>query len=239
MMKKFANYCLVMMMLLFMFAACDDAHNTSEYYFDGIYTVKGEMLFPEQGDTFYVARNIKSMGLETGDRGLMRVGCFVDNVYGASAAVWNVETVYSLLPTRDIEQLSAEDSLLYNTPFVGITTFVNYGASWIWNGIQNVNVLFYSNGEEPAFRMTAPAFVNDTLCMTLLAKVDDGETFNSELLSFDLADAVPLLGNYEKNMLVAKDTLRTKIKMRYYDAAADTVYMAEIFAGKCANPFRK
>lgn len=87
--------------------------------------------------------------------------------------------------------------------------------------------------------MTAPAFVNDTLCLTLLAKIEDGEKPASQLLSFDLASALSLMSVSEQGLLAGKDTLRTKVMMRYYDAPADTVYTAEIFGGKCVNPFRK
>lgn len=237
-MKRFVNAFFAMVTLL-SFAACDDANNTTEYYIDGLYTVRGEMLWPEQQDTFYVAPNVKSMGLNTGDRALLRVRCFVDNVFGPLAAQWSVDKVFSIVPTRSIESVSSADSLQYNSSLVGITPYFNYGTSWIWNGIQNVNVVYYTNGDEPDFKMTAPAFVNDTLCVTLLSKIEDGEELTSHLLSFDLASALPLLKNQEQGLLTGKDTLRTKITMRYYDAVADTVYMAKFFAGKCANPFRK
>ncbi len=237
-MKKFLNSFLPVLMLLFTMAACDDANNTTEYYFDGIYTVKGEMLLPELEDTFYVAPNIKSMGLATGDRGLMRVRCFVDNVFGPKAAQWSVDKIYSLLPAKAVETVSSEDSLQYNASLVGITPFANYGATWVWNAVQNICVVYYGNGGEADFRMTAPAVVNDTLCLTLLAKFEDGEKMTSQLLSFDLASALPLLGKSEQAALAGKDTLRTKVSMRYYDAPADSVYMAKIFGGKCVNPFR-
>ena len=237
-MKRFVNAFFAMVMLL-SFAACDDANNTTEYYFDGLYTVRGEMLWPEQQDTFYVAPNVKSMGLKTGDRALLRVRCFVDNVFGPLAAQWSVDKVFGHIPTRSIENIPAADSVLYNSSFVGITPCFNYGTSWIWNGVQNVNVVYYTNGTEPDFRMTAPAFVDDTLRLTLLSKFEDGEELTSNLLSFDLASALPLLKNHEQGLLAGKDTLRTKITMRYYDAVADTVYMAKFFAGLCANPFRK
>lgn len=227
------------MLMLLSFAACDDANNTTEYYYDGLYTVKGEMLWPEQEDTFYVASNVKTLGLKTGDRAMMRVRCFVDNVYGPKAAQWSVENIYSIIPTRSVETLSASDSLQYNSALVGITPCFNYGASWIWNGIQNVNVVYYTNGNEPDFRVSSPRFVNDTLCLTVHSKIDDGDELTSHLLSFDLASALPLLDSREQGLLAQKDTLRTKIAMRYYDASADTVYMAKFFAGKCANPFRK
>ena len=238
-MKKLFNSFSLMLMLLFTVAACDDANNTTEYYFDGIYSVRGEMLLPEQEDTFYVAPNIKSMGLSTGDRALMRVRCFVDNVLGPRAAQWSVDRVYSMLPAADVERLSHEDSLQYDSPLAGITSFANYGSTWVWNAIQNICVVYYGNGTEPDFRMTAPAFVNDTLCLTLLAKIEDGEKPASQLLSFDLASALSLMSVSEQGLLAGKDTLRTKVMMRYYDAPADTVYTAEIFGGKCVNPFRK
>ncbi len=238
-MKKFFNSFFVMLMLLFTMAACDEANNTTEYYFDGIYTVRGETLLPELEDTFYVAPNIKSMGLATGDRGLMRVRCFVDNVFGPKAAQWSLDRVYSMLPAESIERLTPEDSLQYNSALVGITPFANYGSTWVWNAIQNICVVYYSNGGEADFRMTAPAFVNDTLCLTLLAKIEDGEEPTSQLLSFDLASALPLMNVSEQGLLAGKDTLRTKVLMQYYDAQADTVYTAKIFGGKCVNPFRK
>lgn len=238
MMKKLFNSFLLMLMLLFA-AACDDANNTTEYYFDGIYSVRGEMLLPELEDTFYVAPNIKSMGLATGDRALMRVRCFVDNVFGPNAAQWSVDKVYSLLPAENVSPLTAEDSLLYVSPLAGITSFANYGSAWVWNAIQNICVVYYGNGSEADFRMTAPAFVNDTLCLTLVAKIEDAEEPVSQLLSFDLASALPLMTVGEQGLLAGRDTLRTKVLMRYYDAPADTVYTAKIFGGKCVNPFRK
>ena len=163
----------------------------------------------------------------------------VQRAIGPLAAQWSVDKVFGIVPTRSIENVSAADSLLYNSSLVGITPYFNYGTSWIWNGVQNVNVVYYSNGNEPDFRMTAPAFVNDTLCVTLLSKIEDGEELTSHLLSFDLASALPLLDSQEQGLLAGKDTLRTKITMRYYDAVSDTVYMAKFFAGKSVNPFRK
>lgn len=238
-MKKVFLSLLAFSAMMLSFVSCDDANNTTEYFFDGIYSVRGQMIFPELEDTFYVVDNIEEHGLVNGDRAVMRVNCFVDNVIGAHKAKWSIETVYDVIPTLDVDAAADVNADVYSSPLVGLTPYNTYGAAWLWNGIQNINVVYYSDGSEPQFKMVTDGFVNDTLRLSLYAKINDGETAMPQLLSFDISTALQLLDSNQLQALQTVDTLCTKVDMLYYDAKADVVETVEIIGGKTVNPFRK
>lgn len=219
-------------------ASCDKATNYTKGYQDGIYKVWGHTVTPEMEDTSYVVGDVSSFGLKTGDRALLRVNFFIDNVFGASKAKWDVEKVYEIIESRAI---TAGDDIAegdFQSHIFGIADFLYYGPVWAWDGLQNINVAYECDGTEPEFRMIAPEANKDTLYMSLVSRMKSGDERYVKLLSFDLNDAYPLLDNEEKNSISRYDSIYTKIRVRYYDYEDEEVKNGEIIGGKLKNPFR-
>ena len=218
--------------------SCDDANNTTEGYIEGLYTVWGKTVMPELEDTFYVTENVGTFGLKSGDRGVMRVKYFVDNVLGPKKAVWEIDEVRGLVETYPLTSATQLDSAEYSSPFVGITPFATYGSAWAWNKLQNLYAVYYTDGSDARFAMTPTGFAKDTLSLMLYADINDGETMQAQLLTFDLASALPLLDSKQQQDAMQPDTIVTKMSMLFYDAEVDSVIVSTIIGGRCANPFR-
>lgn len=237
-MKRFFYSLMAMFVMAYAVVSCDEANNTTEGYFEGIFTVEGKAVIPEMQDTFYNVKNSASFGLKDGDRAMMRVKYFIDNVYGPQMAEWSIDRVYGRIKTRELTPAALIDSAAFTSPLSDIRMYIPYGSQWVWNGLQNINVVSYTNGIEPEYRMTVDGFANDTLALTLFAKVDDGDIEKTTLLSYEIAAALPMLSNVEQQAAKVPDTIYTRISTLYYYAAADTVQRVTVYGGKCANPFK-
>ena len=101
-------------------ASCDNATNYTKGYKDGIYKVWGHTLTPEMEDTSYVVGDVSSFGLKTGDRALLRLNFFIDNVFGASKAKWDVEKVYDIIESSAITSVDDIDEGDLQSHILGI-----------------------------------------------------------------------------------------------------------------------
>lgn len=219
-------------------ASCDEATNYTKGYRDGIYKVWGHTVTPEMEDTSYVVGDVSSYGLKNGDRALLRVKYFIDNVFGPSKAKWEVEKVYEVIEPRAI---TAGDDIAegdYQSCILGLANLLYYGPVWAWDGLQNINVAYECDGTEPEFRMVAPQANGDTLCLSLVSRINSGDERYVKLLSFDLNSAYPLLGSEERNAISRYDSIYTKIKLRWYDPDEEAPVDAGIIGGKLKNPFK-
>lgn len=238
-MKKILQAVAVLFATMTVVTSCDEATNYTKGYQDGIYTVWGHTVTPEMEDTSYVVGDVSSYGLKTGDRALLRVKYFIDNVFGPLKAKWEVEKVYEVIEPRAI---TAGDDIAegdYDSYILGIADFLYYGPVWAWDGLQNINVAYECDGTAPEFRMVAPEASNDTLYLSLVSRIKSGDERYVKLLSFDLDDAYPLLGNDERNSISRYDSIYTSINLRYYDFDEEAPVDANIIGGKLKNPFKK
>lgn len=236
-MKKLFICVCVALAAAFTTISCDDANNTTEGTMDVLCTVNGHRVYPDLVDTFYVIRNMADWDLSDGDRGLFRLKYFIDNVYGSAATEWNIEEVYGLVPVRALTPVADVDSSVYSSAVSGLQLFNTYGATWAYRGMQNINVTYYTDGSEPDFKMVASGVSGDTLKLSLLSKINDGDKFASKLLTFDLSEARSHLGG-NAGLIDVPDSLYTKIALFYYDALEDSVVVSEIMGGRLANPFK-
>ena len=237
-MKKLLLSLSAVLFLLFV-VSCDKATNTTNGYFDGIFTVYGHTIMPELEDTSYVVGDLSSYGLKTGDRALMRVKYNIDNVYGPLYAKWSVDKVYEVIEPGKItsgDDIAEGD---FQSSILGVAEFLNYGAVWTWNGLQNIYVGYECDGSEPEFRMIAPEIKNDTLQLSLVARMKSGDKQYVKLLSYDLTTAYPLLDTEAQNAIIRYDSINTKINVRYYDYVEEVAVPGVIIGGKLKNPFKK
>lgn len=217
--------------------SCDEANDTTSTYYDGLFTVYGESVIPEMHDTAFVVGDLSYLGLQKGDKALMRVSCFIDNVYGPKYARWQVDKLYEKIEKHAITKLSAQDSAEYVSPVLGIGGYYTYGAAWAWLGTQMLNVVYNTDGSAPAFNLDAEGAVNDTLKLRLTAKITDGEETAAKLLCYDLTTARNMIEQSALNRLLTYDTIYTSITMQYRNAVNDSIIDATIIGGKLANPF--
>lgn len=217
--------------------SCDDATDTTEGYTKALFTIGNNTVFPEMVDTFYVVNNIETMGLKNGDRALLRLDYFVDNVVGMKGAKYEIGEVYEVYPVYDIVDANSIDRNEYTSALTGLISS-SYGAVWAWNGYQNLNVVYKNDGTEPEFKMVMTGYDNDTLRLSLLSKMTEGEKENAKFICFDLKSVVPMLNTEQLNKILNADTLNTKITMNHFDSQEETVIERTIIGGKIANPFK-
>lgn len=236
-MKKPLIFLFVAFATAFTTISCDDANNTMEGYMDVLCTVDGHRVYPELLDTFYLIRNMDEWDLNDGDRGLFRLKYFTDNALGSASTKWEISMVHGLVPVRGLTPVADVDSAVYSSAVSGLQYFNSYGAVWAWRGMQNINVTYYTDGNDADFKMIASGVSGDTLKLSLLSDIKDGDKFKSHLLTFDLSDARSHLGG-KAGMIDVYDSLYTKIQMFYYDAGIDSVVVSSIDGGRLANPFK-
>lgn len=237
-MKKFYYGIIAAFMAICGVVSCDEANNTTEGYIEGIFTLEQKYVIPEMSDTSYFINNTSDFDLNSGDRALMRIKYFIDNVVGAQRAVWEIDKIYGVIPTRELIKATEIDSTEYSSQIAGILNFIPYGAAWAWNGLQNINVVYYTDDSKAQFDMTVTDFANDTLSLFLHAKIADGKKERSELLSYDISKAHLMLPEAKQQEAKKAEKIRTKISMLYYDAQNDSTYVATIIGGECENPFK-
>lgn len=234
-MKRFFCGLITFSAMLAGFVSCDNATNTTEGYYEGIFTINGKRVIPELTDTFYIVN--ETMGLDDGDRALMRLNYFIDNAYGTAAAKWSIGTVYEKNQVDDIVSAQSVSPDEYTSAISGIYEGY-YGAAWAWLKYQNLNIVYKSDGSEPLFKMVADNFENDTLYLSLHAKITNGDNTNQKLLCYDITSALRWLDSDKQAEMLTADTLNTKIMMKYYDQEEETVKEGTIIGGKAVNPFK-
>lgn len=217
--------------------SCENATDTTEGYTIELFTVGNNSVSPEMADTFYVVDNIETMGLKNGDRALLRLDYFVDNMVGMKGAKYEIGEVYEVYPVYDIVDANSVERNEYTSALTGLISS-SYGAAWAWNGYQNLNVVYKNDGAEPEFKMVMTGYDNDTLRLSLLSKMTDGEKENAQLICFDLKSVVSILNTEQLNKILKADTLNTKITMNHFDSQEESVVERTIIGGKIANPFK-
>jgi hypothetical protein len=231
------------MVMMLGVTSCDKATNTTSGEFGGIFTVYGNSITPELQDTSYVVGDVSALGLKSGDRAWMRIKYNFDNGYGPYYAKWSIKEVYEIIVPGEITSgtdIADGDYESCISSLVNLRTdLCDYGDMWVWNGLQNINVAYESDGSEPEFRMIAPEIKNDTLQLSLVARIKGGEKMYVKLLTYDLETAYPLLDATEKNVISKYDSIYTKIKLQYFDYIEEVAVPAEVIAGKLKNPFRR
>lgn len=237
-MKKLLLSTFVVIFSMSFLLSCDDAHNTTTSYYDGLFTVWGESVIPELQDTAFVVGDMSGIGLETGDKALMRVSCLIDNVFGPKYAEWQVDKVYEEIDVNALAALSSSDSTLYTSPILGIGGYYTYGAAWAWRGCQMLNVVYNSKGiAAPQFVMSVDGVEKDTLRLSLSARIEDGNETRSKLLCYDLATAKQFINEKSLVEIGSYDSIYTTVSMLYQDIENDTILIGTIIGGKLVNPF--
>ncbi len=239
-MKKFIGSIAAMAIMAISFASCEDPKNTTDGYIEGLYTIKGYHVVPENSDTMYYVDNVNDFQLKTGDRGIMRIKYKYDSFMGPITAKWEIGKIYDIIKTRRLTPAAEIDATQMNSYFADVYPFVaydNYGYAWIWNNIQNINVIYHTDGStEPDFRMSVEGFANDTLKLHLWAgNINDGDNKIAELLSFDISDAGTMLNETERNIFANTDTIFTTVTT-HFGTNINEIEEATIYTGKCANP---
>lgn len=241
-MKKIIGIFATVAFMAFAIVSCEDPENTTDGYIEGLFTIHGHHVIPETSDTMYYVNNMNEFGLKTGERGIMRIKYEYDSFMGPLTAKWEIGKVYSLIPTRTLTAASEIDEAEMDSYFADVYNFVaynNYGYAWVWKNIQNINVIYYTDGsKEPDFRMSADGFANDTLKLHLWAgNITDGDNKIGELLSFDISNAASMLDEAERSQLVLPDTIYTTITADF-GVDKNEIERATIYTGKCANPYK-
>lgn len=239
-MKKIISF-VTSLSLFFCLLSCDNATHTSDGYIEGIFTVdfngKGWLLQPELADTSYYVSSIAGFDLQDGDRGVMRLNYKYDYVYGASTATWNVENVIDIIPEHTLTPRADVDTVAYSSAIAGIDYYYAYSPVWLWNKKQNINVMY--QGSDASFVMSPIGFEGKRLQLELRANVEEGEKYNTQLLTYDMSNLSSLLGDEDKKLLQSLDTLHTDIYVKYYDYENNFVNEGKINGGSCVNPFKK
>lgn len=231
---------LAVVSVLFVMNSCDKSTNTMEGYIENIFTVRGNDVVPELADTFYHVKNLRDFGLQDGDRAVMRVSYYYDTFAGPWTARWEVSAVKELIPQQGITPLADVDTQEMNSHVSGLPEhYYGYNPVWLSRKYQNIFVKYYTDGTAPQFKMTTDGFVNDTLRLTLWSKISEGDTETAQIMSFNLAEIPSMISEVQRRALLSKDTLFTRIKLRYKDYEEnEEPYTAEIIGGKCVNPFK-
>lgn len=236
-MKKNIFVFCTFLLSIFAMVSCDDANSVSEGYVQGLYTVDRNFLRPEMVDTFYKVDNMADFDLENGDRVYLTLAYEVDNYYGASMAKYYIKSVEGKIPVSGLTAAGDVDEALYSSAILGFREKPKYGGFWFWNKYQNINVVYYGNGTEGDFKLSPLGMSGDTLCFALNAKIEDGDEYMEQLLSFDVASVVESLPAEDATRLSQLDSISTKITLRWYDERNDTVKVMSPAAGKYKNPF--
>ena len=223
--------------------SCDNATSTSDGYTQGLYTVDRNFLYPELVDTFFKVDNVSDFGLKTGDRTYLTRAYEVDNYYGMSMAKYHIKSVEEVLPVYGLTAIDDIDATKYTSPISEISLILlnNYSAKamWLWKKYQNINVGYYSNGKEGDFKLSPIKLSGDTLCFALNAKIESGDKFMSQLLSFDISSATNILPAEDAKKLAQLDSIHTKISILWHDEITDSIKTMYPFGGKYKNYFKE
>lgn len=241
--KKLISVFSAIAIVLFVASSCNevedlfgDMDNSVEGYEEAIYTVRASYIQPELSDTSFYVSNIKDLGIKSGTRGVMRLKYKYDLYAGLGNAIWTLDEVMATIPTRLLTPPDEIDSTHMNSYFTDVTPYIRYGATWFWNGIQNINVVYQSDGSSPEFAMTSSGITGDTLRLSLWGKIPTGTKKISDLLSFDLTTLQEIISENDYSRLITKDSLYTTITMTFGDS--DDTETATIRGGFAANPFK-
>ena len=235
-MKK--NFILLLSLVLgFVFVACDKATSTSDGRIEGIFTVSGNILYPECVDTFYRVDNMSEFDIKNGDRALMTLGYEIDNLVGAKFARWYIKSVNEVLPSAVLTPVADVDTDIYSSAIAGVGNFPKYGAYWMWRNIQNMYIGYYSDGSQGDFKLSPVKMSGDTLCFVLNSKIIAGDKPMAKLLSFDVSAAASMLSADDAEKLSSLDSICTKITTKVDIVSEDKVKELFIGGGKYKNPF--
>ena len=145
-MKKFFGVA-AMLMATVAFFSCDPAESEFkyDYYFDNIYTVNKNKLYPEFSDSSIIVPNVDKFGLETGHRAHLVLRNYYD--YSTmKAPKWEIATLVDVIPTLPLQVLDSADAAGYNTVFTTLNSYELMDRFvqpvWVWNKLQNINVSF-------------------------------------------------------------------------------------------------
>ena len=235
--RGFLFLSVVLVVLMFATMSCDKAHSTSDGSIQGIYTVYGNGLMPEQTDTFYAVSNMKDFDLEHGDRAIITLGYEIDNLMGAGFAKWYIKSVDKMINTMPLTPLQSVDTVLYSSGIAGVGDFPMYGSHWMWKKFQSVYVGYYGNGNEGDFKLSPVKMSGDTLCFVLNSKFVAGDVPTAQLLSFDISNAVSMLSSTDAAKLLSLDSICTKITTKVDIVASDKVLNLSIGGGKYKKQF--
>jgi hypothetical protein len=235
-MKK--NFILLLSLVLgFVFVACDKATSTSDGRIEGIFTVSGNILYPECVDTFYRVDNMSEFDIKNGDRALMTLGYEIDNLVGAKFARWYIKSINEILPSVALTPLADVDANIYSSAIAGVGGYPKYGAYWMWRNVQNIHIGYYSDGRPGAFKLSPVKMSGDTLCFVLNSKIIAGDKPMAKLLSFDVSAAASMLSADDAEKLSSLDSICTKITTKVDIVSEDKVKELFIGGGKYKNPF--
>lgn len=236
-MKKNIFVFCTFLLSIFAVVSCDNATSVSEGYLQGLYTVDRNFLRPEMVDTFYKVDNVADFGLVDGDRAYITLAYEIDNYFGPSMAKYRIKSVEGKIPVSGLTAAGDVDASEYSSAILGFREKPMYGWVWLWNKYQNVSVTYYSNGSLGDFKLTPAGLSGDTLCFALNAKIEAGDEYVEQLMSFDVSSYVDILSADDAAKLIALDSLNTKLTFRWYDERNDTVKVRSIVSGKFKNCF--
>ena len=210
----------------------------------GIYTVDRNFLYPELVDTFIRVNNIADFDLKTGDRAYVTVAYEYDNYYGQSLTEYNIKSVDEKITVNGLTALSDVDTDIYSSPigWEPIIVSINpelVSAMWLWKNYKNLRVKYYGNGTKGDFKLSPVGLSGDTLCFALNARVEDGDEYMNEILSFDLSSVKDLLSAEDASKLASLDSISTKITLRWFYNRPDEIKVMSFAVGKYENYFKK
>ena len=243
-MKK--NFVILASCLLAIFAttfvtSCDKAHSTSKGYTQGIFTVDRNFLRPENSDTFYTVKKdeVASFGLKDGDRAIITLGYDIDNTIGAIGARWFIKSVEEKIPAYALSADADVDKEAFSSAIAGVGPMPLYGSHWMWKGLQNIYVGYYSNGSFGNFKMTPAGMSGDTICFNLYSQIPAGDEPVKQLLTFDIKSVASMLSEDDAARLNKLDSVYTKIttQVEFFNNTGSTIKKASISGGKYKRTF--
>jgi hypothetical protein len=238
--KNLLLFCTLFLSIIAM-VSCDHVTSGSKGTMQGLFTVDRNFLYPEMIDTFYKAENVADFDLKTGDRVYLTLSYEYDNYYGPLMAKYRVKSVEAKATTGVLTAAQDVDEAVYSSPIASLQPVLIDGeystAMWMWKDYQNICVGYYSNGTQGDFKLSPVKLSGDTICYALNAKIEDGNKYTKELLSFDISSLVNMLPAADVEKLQQLDSVCTKITLRWYNSKKDVVEIANLTAGKYKNGF--
>lgn len=240
-MKKFFGVA-AMLMATVAFFSCDPAESEFkyDYYFDNIYTVNKNKLYPEFSDSSIIVPNVDKFGLETGHRAHLVLRNYYD--YSTmKAPKWEIATLVDVIPTLPLQVLDSADAAGYNTVFTTLNSYELMDRFvqpvWVWNKLQNINVSFIGLKDNAEFAMSVRGVRDGCVELDLRAKAKrSGSVTSSKLLTFDLSNVADFLKEEDKKSLAGVDSLKTRIYLMREEEGV--VKEVNFLGGKFPNPIK-
>ena len=198
--------------------SCGPAEVSQVYdiYMTSLYTVNKHTLTEEFSDTSFFVKNMDDFDLETGDRAIIKLHWHYD-LYSNIAPEYKILEVKKKIPTYSLTHKDSIDASLYTTAIPNLR-YLDLGSSyqrplWLWNGCQNLNILYKGEEEGAEFALVPRGFKDGFLEFDLLAKaIDAGKKETERLLTFDISNVVEYLDSADKRLLPSEiDKVRTRI----------------------------